>query len=83
MYTSRPVTFTKPFLLPGMSVPHAPGTFETRETREPLDPPPGLDLSFPWNAFRTETVLMIPSGGGLEAWPVTGDELQKLLAADA
>jgi hypothetical protein len=82
MYTSRPVTFAKPFRLPGMTAPHAPGTFEARETREALEPPLGLDLSFPWTAFRTTTMLMIPAGGGLEAWPVTGDELQALLAQD-
>lgn len=64
-----------------MSVPHAPGTFEARETRDALEPPLGLDLSFPWTAFRTTTVIMIPEGGALEAWPVTGDELRKLLGA--
>jgi hypothetical protein len=66
-----------------MAVAHAPGTFEARETREALEPPLGLDLSFPWTAFRTDTVIMIPSGSGMEAWPVTGDELAALVERDA
>lgn len=82
-FTSRPITFARPFTLPGMPAPHAPGTFELRQTREALEPPLGLDLSFPWTAFRTDTVILIPSGSGVEAWPVSGDELKGLVEADS
>lgn len=62
-----------------MDHPNAAGTFEVRETTEALDPPAGMDLTFPWTAFHTTTVILLPVGTGVEAWPVTREELRRIL----
>ena len=71
----KTVTFNHPFTLPGMDHSHAAGTFELREESEALD--------VPWPAYHVTTTLMLPTSGGVEAWPITGADLEQLLAADA
>lgn len=68
------VTFTHPFMLPGMDEPHPGGTFEIRTTWHELD--------VPWAAFRRSSRLMLPSGAALEALDVTTDDLEAALARD-
>ena len=70
----RHVTFRLPFMLPGMDQPHAGGTFEVRESREPLD--------VPWAAYRVTNRIIIVDGGRTEALEVTAAELEQALAAD-
>lgn len=72
--TSSHVVFTRPFILPGMDVLHAPGTFDVVVEREPLDVP------FP--AFRLTTTILLSAGGTVEAWTVLQADLDAALAAD-
>jgi hypothetical protein len=71
---SRAVTFNRPFLLPGMDVPHAPGTFELRRTREALD--------VMWEAYRVTMRIMLVERGGVQALDVTSADLDAALALD-
>lgn len=68
------VTFTRPFLLPGMDAPHAAGTFELRTTRHSLD--------VMWEAYRKTTCIMLPNGSAMEAIDVTAADLEAALALD-
>jgi hypothetical protein len=68
------VTFTRPFMLPGMDEPHSAGTFELRTTRHELD--------VPWAAYRKTNRLMLPNGSAIEALEVTSDDLEAALALD-
>lgn len=69
------VTFTRPFQLPGMDLPHAPGTFELRTLKEPLD--------VSWPAYRLSTRLLITDGTATEALDVTAADLDAALREDA
>jgi hypothetical protein len=71
---SRSVTFSRPFLLPGMDVPHQPGTFEIREIREELDAMHG--------AYRITHRVIVVDGGKTEVFEVTSEELEFALALD-
>lgn len=71
---SRSVTFEHPFKLPGSPEVHPAGTFELRVDEEPLD--------VMWEAYHTKMVLMLPSGGRMEAWALSEDDLEAALAAD-
>ncbi len=71
---SRRVVFTRPFILPGMDRPHAPGTFDVVVEREALDVP------FP--AFRLTTTILLSAGNAVEAWPVLQADLAAALAVD-
>ena len=68
------VTFSRPFRLPGMDTPHAPGTFALAIDRRELD--------VWWPAYRVTMTLMLPAGASLEAWSLTPTELETALAAD-
>jgi hypothetical protein len=57
-----------------MDSPHPGGTFDVMVDI--------VELDVPWPAHRTNLTLLLPSGGRVEAWPITGEELDKLLAAD-
>ena len=72
--TGRTVTFNHPFTLPGMDRAHAAGTFAVTTERETLD--------VVWPAYHVTTALMIPTPGGYESWPVSGADLDRLLADD-
>jgi len=73
--SQRRVTFARPFILPGMDMPHGPGTFELRETREPLD--------VMHEAYRITRTILLVDGGKTEALEVTADALEFALALDA
>ena len=68
------VTFRRPFLLPGMDLPHAPGTFEVRKTREPLN--------VMGEAYLITTRIMLSAAGSLEALQVTSADLDAAIARD-
>lgn len=68
------VTFSSPFRLPGMDVPHRPGTFELRETRK------ALDVS--WDAYQISLSIMLVDGGTTEAFDVSATDLQLALDRD-
>lgn len=70
----KSVTFTRPFMLPGLDTPHQPGTFEVRETREPLD--------VMHDAYRTISRIVLIDGGRTEVLEVTAGELEYALALD-
>lgn len=70
----RTVTFAHPFLLPGMTAPHRPGTFEVMETREALD--------VVWEAYRISTTILLVDGPVTEAWAVAPMALVEALALD-
>jgi hypothetical protein len=72
--TSRHVTFRHAFQVPGMERPHPPGTFELMTDI--------VELDVPWQAHRTNLTLLLPEGAHTEAWPISGDDLNKLIAAD-
>jgi hypothetical protein len=74
MSRTEHITFRHPFMLPGLERPHPPGTFDLITDRE------ALDVS--WPAFRLTLTLMLPEGGGVEAVPVTRDELDAALKRD-
>lgn len=72
--TTRKVTFKHPFQVPGMDVRQLPGTFDVAvET---------VELDVPWAAHRTSLTLLLPAGAHIEAWPISGEELDRLLAHD-
>jgi hypothetical protein len=73
-FPTRQVTFKRSFLLPGMDTPHAPGTFEVVETREPLD--------VMWEAYRVTRQILLSGNGSLEAHDVTLADLDAALARD-
>jgi hypothetical protein len=68
------VSFTHPFRLPGSDEQHAAGSYEVREDREPLD--------VSWPAYRVSMTMMISNGATTEAWPISGADLERLLAQD-
>ena len=68
------VTLRHPFRLPGMEQPHPGGTFRLDVEDVVLD--------LPWQAYRTRLSVILPIAGGVEAWPVTADELINVLATD-
>jgi hypothetical protein len=72
--TSRTITFTFPFTLPGMSKPHAPGTFEVITDEEQLD--------VMWDARRSNTRVMFVYPGRVEAFSVTASDLEEAIAQD-
>ncbi|MFC0010552.1 hypothetical protein [Devosia nitrariae] len=72
--TSRTVTFQFAFTLPGMSEPHAPGTFEVRVDEEQLD--------VTWDARRSTTRIMLDYSGRVEALPVTAGDLEGSILKD-
>jgi hypothetical protein len=61
-------------MLPGMDTPHQPGTFELRETREPLD--------VMYEAHRITSRIVLIEGGRTEVFEVTADELEYALTLD-
>jgi hypothetical protein len=69
------VTFAHAFLLPGMDRRHEPGTFRLGTEQHELD--------VVWPAHRTAITIFLPSGAAIEAYPVTRDDLDAALAADA
>jgi hypothetical protein len=73
--TSRHITFRHPFMLAGMSEPHAAGTFELLIEEVPLD--------VSWEAHRLSCRLMLVDGASTSAFPVTLAELEAALLADA
>ncbi|MHA6298930.1 hypothetical protein [Devosia sp. CAU 1758] len=72
--SSRTVTFRSSFLLPGMAESHAPGSFEVHSEEE------AIDVLFPASWVRMS--IEIPVAGGVEAYPVTADELEAALMRD-
>jgi hypothetical protein len=70
----RTVTFHRPFRLPGMDLPHAPGTFELRQTREALD--------VMWEAYQVSLRIVLVDGNSSEALDVTSADLDAALALD-
>jgi hypothetical protein len=72
--TLKSVTFTRPFMLPGLDAPHQPGTFELRETREPFD--------VMHDAYRTISRIVLVDGGKTEVIEVAMGELEYALALD-
>lgn len=69
------VTFSRPFVLPGMDKPHQAGTFDVLTERHELD--------VWWPAYRLTMTIMLPYGATMEAWPVTRADLDGALAADS
>jgi hypothetical protein len=41
-----------------------------------------VELDVPWQAHRTNLTLLLPDGAHTEAWSISGDDLNKLIAAD-
>ncbi|WP_127753261.1 hypothetical protein [Devosia sp. 1566] len=72
--TSRTITFRFPFTLPGMTEPHAPGTFEVITDEEQLD--------VMWDARRSSTRVMLVYPGRIEAFPVRASDLEEAIALD-
>jgi hypothetical protein len=68
------VTFSRPFLLPGMDKPHAAGTFDVLTEQHELD--------VWWPAYKLTMTIMLPYGAAMEAWPVNRADLDGALAAD-
>jgi hypothetical protein len=69
------VTFAHPFMLPSMDRLHEPGTFRLVTEQHELD--------VVWSAHRTTIAILLPSGAAIEAYPVTRDDLDAALRADA
>ena len=72
--TSRTISFRSPFTLPGMTEPHAPGTFEVITDEEQLD--------VMWDARRSSTRVMFLYPGRVEAFPVSASDLEEAIAQD-
>lgn len=72
--TSRMITFQSPFTLPGMTEPHAPGTFEVITDEEQLD--------VMWDARRSSTRVMFVYPGRVEAFSVSAIDLEQAIAQD-
>lgn len=68
----KSVTISRPFQLPGMTVPHPPGTFDLQIDEEPLD--------VVWEANHRTMTLILTSNGLIEAWPVSEEELDKAMS---
>ena len=68
------VTFSHPFVLPGMDRPHAAGTFDVLAERHEID--------VWWPAYRVTMTIMLPQGAAMEAWPVNRVDLDAALTAD-
>ncbi|KQW77617.1 hypothetical protein ASC89_20875 [Devosia sp. Root413D1] len=75
MSSTERITFRHPFMLPGLDRPHQPGTFDIITERETLD--------VSWPAFRLSMTLLLTEAGGVEAVPVTRDELDAALRRDS
>ena len=72
--TTRMITFRSPFTLPGMTEPHAPGTFEVVTDEEQLD--------VMWDARRSSTRVMFVYPGRIEAFQVSASDLDQAIALD-
>jgi hypothetical protein len=72
--TSRTISFRSPFTLPGITEPHAPGTFEVITDEEQLD--------VMWDARRSSTRVMFLYPGRVEAFPVSASDLEEAIAQD-
>jgi hypothetical protein len=72
--SSRSVTFTRPFRLPGMLSDHPAGTFEVW-LEEDL-----LDVS--WEAYSGVTTILLGGRGRVESWVVKPDDLEAALIRD-
>jgi hypothetical protein len=68
------VTFSHPFILPGLDRPHLAGTFEVRTDRE------ALDLS--WPAFRLTVTILLTDLGRTIALEVKRSDLDGALERD-
>ena len=75
MSATERITFRHPFLLAGLERPHQPGTFDLVTERE------ALDVS--WPAFRLSMTILLTEAGGVEAVPITRDELDAALRRDS
>jgi hypothetical protein len=73
--SSRSETFAHPFQLAGMTLAHAPGTFEVWLEE--------VELDVSWQAYVGVTTIMLGTAGHKEAWVIKPDELEAALAADA
>lgn len=71
---SRTVTFHRSFQLPGMSEPHAHGTFEVLVQEEQLD--------VMWDARRSTMSILLSYPGYVESMPVTSDDLEEAIRKD-
>ena len=72
--TSRTISYRSPFTLPGITEPHAPGTFEVITDEEQLD--------VMWDARRSSTRVMFLYPGRVEAFPVSASDLEEAIAQD-
>jgi hypothetical protein len=70
--TVKSITSVWPFQLPGMAHPHPSGVFDLQIDEEPID--------VTWEAYQTTMTLLISSNGCTKAWPVSGEEFEKVLA---
>ena len=75
MSSTEQVTFRHPFMLAGLDRPHRPGTFDLVIEHE------ALDVS--WPAFLLTMTILLTEAGGVEAVPVTRDELNAALRRDS
>ncbi|OEO32245.1 hypothetical protein VW23_012440 [Devosia insulae DS-56] len=75
MSSTERITFRFPFMLAGLDRPHHPGTFDLITERE------ALDVS--WPAFRLSMTILLTEAGGVEAVPITRDELDAALRRDS
>ena len=69
------VTFRRPFTLPGLDGPHAPGTFDVQIRRELLD--------VSWTAYLLTRTIMLTRQGVVEALEVRTEDLLEALRLDA
>lgn len=72
--SSRKVTFSFPFQLPGMTEPHGPGTFEVVNDEEQLD--------VMWDARRSSLRIILTYPGREEALPVAAADLEASILQD-
>lgn len=73
-FASKKVTFNRPFLLPGMDAPHAPGTFEVTVEEEQLD--------LMWDARMSITTIMLRYPGRVEALQISARALEEAQLRD-
>ncbi len=70
--TVKSINIGRPFQLPGMARPHAPGVFELQIDEEPID--------VTWEAYHSTMTLILSSDGLIEAWPISKEEFERTLA---
>ncbi|MGO4353012.1 hypothetical protein AB4Z25_13970 [Rhizobium sp. RAF36] len=70
--TVKSISITRPFQLAGMAKPHPAGTFDLRIDEEPID--------VMWEAYHRTMTLILKSNGLIEAWPISEEDLEKVLA---